>query len=446
MVPPPAPSAVPPSYDSPRISLDQEEESTGLLRSYHALHGDDYPPPPSPPNLGVPFSHAKPATGARWLCHFRRPFLALAAFTFLAVFLSASTFNHYQPRYSRTDARVAQRMRQDPTRGLDKAKFRVEPAGTGHTVTAIVLHGLGQPNNEPPFVRKLAHRFPYVKWVSPTADRLNVSVRGFEPTSAWFNIETFDDLSQGENVDEFVHSQQQLNKLVNEEKAEMTRDGKEPRIALMGFSQGAVMTMLALLTANETNRFEGGIALSGYVPLLDDLDHIVSPAARDIPLFWGHGKQDPYLTIEQARSGSKLLRSSRVGLRKLQFNEYDGLDHIWNEEELDDVVDWFARTIPRGKIGRPTFRTSPPSTTVPSPPSPTESALTNDGESLGPPDIEELIRIKEEETQLEAARWVEVVQHDGEDDAAAAKTDTEEAAAVTASRRRNKRYAANRLA
>jgi hypothetical protein len=34
------------------------------------------------------------------------------------------------------------------------------------------------------------------------------------------------------------------------------------------------MTMLGLLSSEETNRFEGGIALSGYVPLLNHLDDV----------------------------------------------------------------------------------------------------------------------------------------------------------------------------
>jgi len=95
-----------------------------------------------------------------------------------------------------------------------------------------------------------------------------VTVRGYEPTSAWFNIEyvfhifdfcgvscepdrlslsvslshrrTFDDLSQGENLNEFVHSQRQINELVDQERAKMIDEGKEPRIALLGFSQGTL--------------------------------------------------------------------------------------------------------------------------------------------------------------------------------------------------------------
>ena len=68
---------------------------------------------------------------------------------------------------------------------------------------------------------------------------------------------------------------------------------------------------------------------------------IVTPESKDIPLFWGHGQLDPYLTLaplslsalpacadefrgrnslDQAKKGAKLLNSSRIGLRKFEFH------------------------------------------------------------------------------------------------------------------------------
>lgn len=41
-----------------------------------------------------------------------------------------------------------------------------------------------------------------------------------------------------EDVEGYVHSQQQLNLLIDEERARMVELGKEPRIVVMGFSQG----------------------------------------------------------------------------------------------------------------------------------------------------------------------------------------------------------------
>ena len=122
------------------------------------------------------------------------------------------------------------------------------------------------------------------------------------------------------------------------------------------------MTLLSLLSSNATDRFEGCVALSAYVPLLDHLDdvrslspfftvhstdcymlslQIVTPESKDIPLFWGHGQLDPYLTlaslffsaprlyadkfqecnsIDEAKEGAKLLNSFRIGLRKFEFH------------------------------------------------------------------------------------------------------------------------------
>ncbi|GAA5939284.1 alpha/beta hydrolase [Sporobolomyces koalae] len=347
---------------TPRISLD-EEESAGLLSSFHKRSGsgEDYPPPPSPPTLSLPFKN-KTASRSSFT---GRSFLALCACVFLVV-LSVASYHQTKLRSQASlldGERIRHSMHDEPVSRLNRTRFLFTDAimGENYTVTAIVLHGLGQPSDEPPFVRKLANR------VTPTADELNVTVRDNEPTSAWFNIETFDDLSQGENLDEFVYSQRQINQLVDEERDAMIALGKEPRVAIMGFSQGAVMTLLAVLTANETSRFEGGIALSGYVPLLDHIKSMASPASREIPLFWGHGQDDPYLTIEQAEFGSKLLRSDPVGLRKFEFKRYPRLHHFWNEDELDDVVTWFERTIPQHESLRSTLRTSTTSPVSPKP-------------------------------------------------------------------------------
>lgn len=161
MVPPLAPSAPPSAFDSsPRMSED-DEENAGLLHSYHTSQGEDYPPPASPQGLGSPFAGAEGTTKRQRL---HRPFIALAALLFLAVFLAVSAFTPGSLRSKGYDATIRNRMHELPENELDKTKFRIEGSNPDYEVTAIVLHGLGQPNNEPPFVRKLATRFPYVRW------------------------------------------------------------------------------------------------------------------------------------------------------------------------------------------------------------------------------------------------------------------------------------------
>ncbi|GAA5824292.1 hypothetical protein JCM5353_007010 [Sporobolomyces roseus] len=380
-----APSVAP---STPRRSIDEgDEESAGLLSDYK-----DYPPPPSPPSLSSPFP-SKSSPHNR-----RRTLLFISLLVFFTVVLASTYLQFSQVTRNRpigTQSSIADSFHEKPeAQSLDRDLFLVDEAKLGHdyTVTAIVLHGLGQPNYEVPFIRRMRDQFPYVRWVSPTADTLDVTVRDYESTSAWFNIETFDDLSQGEHLNEFVHSQRQINELVDQERAKMIEEGKEPRIALMGFSQGAVMTLLSMLSSNATDRFEGCVALSAYVPLLDHLNDIVTPESKDIPLFWGHGQLDPYLTVDLAESGAELLKSDRIGLRKFEFHTYENLDHIWSEKELDDMAAWFKRTIPRFKGGRRR------------PNRPISSSLSSASkENPQKPDTTD-----QEKAQEEAIKWVEV--------------------------------------
>ncbi|GAA6064587.1 hypothetical protein JCM10212_003763 [Sporobolomyces blumeae] len=396
-------------HTSPRLDYDEsssgeEEQSVGLLHHHRLVHPDDqYPPPPSPPSpewspaLSCP---SRKGPGPRTTrTRIVRPFVGFSLALFLLVLVTVSlehdlaydqVISRWKTRYRPTtssldddDARLPlqQRMHDAPSRELapegilrfEGSRPRGDPEDPSHlvapetTVTAIVLHGLGQPNVEPPFVRALAARFPWVRWISPTADSLNVTVRNHEPTSAWFNIETFADLSTGENVDQFVHSQQQLNKLVDDEKALLARSGKEPRIVLMGFSQGAVMTILGVLSTDREDRYEAGIALSGYVPLEDDLSLLASPLARRTPLLWLHGREDPYLTAEKAKRGAQILRRRPISLEKLEFRIFSGLEHYWNEDELAYASDWFARTVPQ---------TRPHQVVPPSPPQTRDAAST----------------------------------------------------------------------
>ena len=161
MAPPLAPSPPPPFVDSPRISVD-DEENAGLLTSYHSQHGEDYPPLSAPSSPILPFSKARRVGTAR------RQFIALATFIFLACFLVASTVNYYYTTTPRSNKGrgIRQAMHERPLVELDEAKTSTQTPNLRavHSVTAIVLHGLGQPNHEPPFVRKLARQFPYVKW------------------------------------------------------------------------------------------------------------------------------------------------------------------------------------------------------------------------------------------------------------------------------------------
>lgn len=66
------------------------------------------------------------------------------------------------------------------------------------------------------------------------------------------------------------------------------------RIVLAGFSQGAVLSLVTGLTAE--NDLAGLVILSGYMPIKARLQQISQDMGREsMPVFWGHGMKDNVL-------------------------------------------------------------------------------------------------------------------------------------------------------
>lgn len=69
--------------------------------------------------------------------------------------------------------------------------------------------------------------------------------------------------------------------------------------------------------------------------------------ARTIPIFWGHGKEDPLVKYELAIASIQLLENE-LGVKEatednmngLEFHGYDDLEHSANPEELEHLRVW----------------------------------------------------------------------------------------------------------
>ncbi|GAA5908641.1 hypothetical protein JCM8208_002171 [Rhodotorula glutinis] len=278
------------------------------------------------------------------------PLLVAAALVASFLLLTESTrakLSQYLAFTPEQSHRIRDALFDDPSWPLAPSGFGILDADGEHTVTAIVVHGLGDKGDGKPWTDVLADEFPFVRWVAPTADYLNITVREGATTRAWFDIVDFDDIWGDEDVVGYMHSQQQLNQLIDDERQKMLDAGKPPRIVLLGFSQGGVMTLLATLTAPTRDRIEAAAVMSTYLPMLDSFDEIFNPAARDTPLLWVHGRADPYLTYANAELSLARLTTDPISLSNVVFSGYDGVQHSWNGDMLDDVVDWFEAHVPR---------------------------------------------------------------------------------------------------
>jgi phospholipase/carboxylesterase len=90
------------------------------------------------------------------------------------------------------------------------------------------------------------------------------------------------------------------------------------RIALGGFSQGAVMSYALGLGAGRP-RPAALIALSGFVPAVDGWAPDLTPPLP--PIVAAHGVQDPVISVEFGRRARAMLEEAGADLR---YREFDG--------------------------------------------------------------------------------------------------------------------------
>ena len=114
------------------------------------------------------------------------------------------------------------------------------------------------------------------------------------------------------------------------------------RVVLLGFSQGAVMSLGA--QALRPDSVAGVIALSGYFPI-----EVESDAGNLVgrPAFVAHGVYDDIIPVEAGRRTRDLLERHGVDL---MYREY-GMAHQVSAEEMADARGWLNQLLGPGKAG-----------------------------------------------------------------------------------------------
>lgn len=82
---------------------------------------------------------------------------------------------------------------------------------------------------------------------------------------------------------------------------------------------------------------------------------MVSDQARQLPIFWGHGKADPLVTFEKATSSLEFLKA-HLGIDEvepdavldggIEFHAYDALLHTVDDRELDELRAFLKKVVP----------------------------------------------------------------------------------------------------
>ncbi|KAG9050061.1 hypothetical protein FS837_007814 [Tulasnella sp. UAMH 9824] len=216
---------------------------------------------------------------------------------------------------------------------LQSLKYLVVKPRAAHTSTVIFLHGLGDSGDGwEPVAETLAPKFPNTKWILPHAPSTPVTINGGMRMPSWFDIMSLDGFDE-EDEPGILKASRSVNELItNEVDAGISSN----KIVLGGFSQGCA---LALATGLTTERKLGGLlALSGWLPLRNKMKAMMSDHARNLPIFWGHGRRDQVVHYEFGVQSVNWLKDT-LKIKAVTFNSYN-MEHSSHPQEIQDLAVW----------------------------------------------------------------------------------------------------------
>ncbi|KAF5341836.1 hypothetical protein D9611_001354 [Ephemerocybe angulata] len=205
-----------------------------------------------------------------------------------------------------------------------------------HKATVIFAHGLGQVNAtwHMAFTKAFAHQFPTVQWLLPQAPLRRVSMNQGMLRPSWFNIWQLPPQPADYDEQAVTESISTIEDLI----LSQIHSGIDPkRIFLMGFSQGAALSLMVGLTT--LNELGGIIAMSGWLPA-GYRKHI--NLAPSFPILWCHGTHDEEIPIAYGTDAVNFIKSlsSSDGSHSsgVAVRTYCGLQHSINDQELADIA------------------------------------------------------------------------------------------------------------
>ena len=202
--------------------------------------------------------------------------------------------------------------------------------GASEPPLLLLLHGIGS-NEQDLFSMAplLDSRFFVVSARAP----LEIMAGGF----AWFNIEFTADGSIVPDLDQAEASRLLLVQFVDEL---VEAYGVDRRcVYLMGFSQGAMMSLSVALT--RPDKVAAVVAMSGRLPEQALLNQGSLDEIRKLEVFVSHGAYDDLLPILNGRFCRDQLEKLGV---PLTYREYP-MGHEVRPEALRDITTWLSTTL-----------------------------------------------------------------------------------------------------
>lgn len=174
-----------------------------------------------------------------------------------------------------------------------------------HRYSVIWLHGLGADGHDFEGLVPELHLAAQenIHFIFPNAPIQPVTVNGGMSMRSWYDILEMSP-QRKINIDDVYQSADLIEPLIQRE---IDKGIPSPHILLAGFSQGGVIALHAGLKCR--TKLAGIIALSTYLPTIEQLKTERSAANNAMPIFMGHGVLDPVMAIEDGKAAFDALKS-----------------------------------------------------------------------------------------------------------------------------------------
>lgn len=212
----------------------------------------------------------------------------------------------------------------------------VIPAKAEHRYTVIWLHGLGADGHDfEPLVAQL--QLPtatHIKWIFPHAPIRPITLNGGMRMRGWYDIFSLDFRHFVHDKTGILSSAQAITHLIE---AEINHGIPAKNIVLAGFSQGGAIALATTLLLPKA--LAHTLALSTYLPTLEEIESYATVESRKTPISQFHGRNDPIIPLSFGQKSSQKLQA--LGYQVAWF-EY-AMDHGLCTEELNDLQTLLTR-------------------------------------------------------------------------------------------------------
>ena len=203
------------------------------------------------------------------------------------------------------------------------------------TASIIWLHGLGANGHDfEPIVPEL--HLPAdlpVRFIFPHAPMMAVTINGGMMMPAWYDIKAMD-IDRVIDTEQLTASAKATQDLID---LEIERGIDAKRIVVAGFSQGGAVAYQAALTYPKA--LGGMMNLSTYFATHATIEP--NPVNQRIPIFIGHGVNDPIVPDVLGKRALNLLREKGY---EADYHSY-AMEHSVCWEEIQDISAWIQNVL-----------------------------------------------------------------------------------------------------